>query len=167
MTTDFKQSNWWKYLQEPMRDLVAQSYELLEQEGRRVGKYEYHDYSFIVFPMAKAYEGFLKKIFLDLKFISVNQYAGEHFRIGRALNPNLPKRYRSAWVYGKLLTFCGNEELPLHMWQVWKRGRNRIFHFFPDHHEFISYEEAEGLILEISQIMEEVLSGCGLEKNLT
>lgn len=156
---DYKNTNWWKYLQEPMRDLVEESFVLLEREERMQEKL--HDYSFVVFPMAKAYEGFLKKLFLDMKLIAERQYYGEHFRIGRALNPSLPKRYRAGWVYGKLVAACqGKEELPLAMWEAWKRARNRIFHFFPDHHEFISLEEARGLIGGISAIMDKALVGC-------
>lgn len=142
-----------------MRDLVEESFTLLEREERLQG--ELHDYSFVVFPMAKAYEGFLKKLLLDMKLIDKRQYYGEHFRIGRALNPSLPKRYRAGWVYGRLVESCqGNEELPLFLWEVWKRARNRIFHFFPDHHEFISLEEAREMIEKLAEGMERALEGC-------
>ncbi|OGC92691.1 hypothetical protein A2899_02590 [Candidatus Amesbacteria bacterium RIFCSPLOWO2_01_FULL_49_25] len=156
----YRETNWWKYLEEPMQDLVKESFLLLERErGSRDG---WHDYSFVVFPMAKAYEGFLKKLFLDLKLISRQQYFGEHFRIGRALNPNLPKRYRSGWVYGKLVDYCGSEDLPLTLWGVWKKARNQIFHFFPDHHQFISLGQASRLIDELGGVMEQALRGCRL-----
>jgi len=156
---DYKSTNWWKYLEEAMKDLVEESFVLLEREERLQEKL--HDYSFVVFPMAKAYEGFLKKLLLDMKLIDSRQYYGEHFRIGRALNPSLPKRYRAGWVYGKLVAVCkGNEELPLLMWEVWKKARNRIFHFFPDHHEFISLNEAGALVRELSDVMEKALAGC-------
>src|SRR3990172_6598924 len=145
---DYKKTNWWTYLDESMRDLVEESFLLLEREERL--QESLHDYSFVVFPMAKAYEGFLKKLLLEMKLIDSRQYFGEHFRIGRALNPSLPKRYRAGWVYGKLVESCGGaEELPLSMWEVWKTARNRIFHFFPDHHEFICLEEARRLVEEI------------------
>ena len=159
---DFKQTKWWLYLDEPMRDLVEESFTLLGQEESRLrqGSGEpRHDYSFVVFPIAKAYEGFLKKLFLDMGLISQSQYVGEHFRIGKALNPNLPKRYRSGWVFGKLVESCGGgAELPLRMWEVWKRARNRIFHFFPDHHEFIGLEEAGELVTGVAQVMDEAMS---------
>ncbi len=146
-------------MDESMRDLVEESFTLLEREERLQG--ELHDYSFVVFPMAKAYEGFLKKLLLDMKLIDKRQYYGEHFRIGRALNPSLPKRYRAGWVYGRLVESCqGNEELPLFLWEVWKRARNRIFHFFPDHHEFISLEEAREMIEKLAEGMERALEGC-------
>ena len=37
----YENSNWWKYLPEPMRDLARESSALLEQPGT------YHDYSFV------------------------------------------------------------------------------------------------------------------------
>jgi len=146
-----------------MRDLAALSLMLVDREKKL--QEGLHDYSFIVFPMAKAYEGFLKKVFFDLGFINNRQYRGDRFRIGRALNPNLPKRYRWDWVWGKMVTFCGGEELPLEMWEVWKRARNRIFHYFPDHQEFISLEEASELVEEVTRIMEKTLLGCRLAKS--
>src|SRR6266508_1592441 len=94
-----KKKEWWLYLTENQRALLAQAVTLLERE--KVFKEQlFEDYSFIVFPAAKAYEGFLKKLLFDLGFINSSQYSGEHFRIGKSLNPNLPLRYRkSDWVF--------------------------------------------------------------------
>lgn len=141
---------------------MRESYALLERESVRAGEQEFHDYSFVVFPMAKAYEGFLKKMFFDLKLISRMQYLGDRFRVGKSLNPHLPKRYAWDWVYGELVTYCGGETLPLQMWETWKRARNRVFHFFPDHHEFITLDQARLLISGIVRIMEDALTGCKL-----
>ncbi len=159
---DPQQTNWWRYADEPIRDLVGLSLELLASEKNK-SEYKYHDYAFVVFPAAKAYEGFLKKLFLDMGLISEQQYSGDYFRIGKVLNPNLPKRYRSGWVYGKLVETCGGDGLPLRMWQVWSRARNKIFHFFPHHREFIALPEAEELLNEIISSMEETLTGCGVK----
>ena len=161
---NYQQTNWWKYLDEPMRDLVKTAYLLLEREAKNGDGL--HDYSFVVFPMAKAYEGFLKKLFLDLGLISQRQYQGDRFRVGKSLNPHLPKRYQWDWVYMDLINRCKGEEVPLRMWEVWKKGRNRIFHFFPAHHQFISLAEAKDLIEEISQTMESALSGCASQARL-
>lgn len=165
MENGLEKTNAWKYLDESMRDLMAESYALLEQEqGRlRQGSGEpRHDYSFIVFPAAKAFEGFLKKVFLDLGFITKSQYNGDRFRIGRALNPDLPVRYRWDWVYAKIAARCGGETLPLELWQVWKTARNSIFHFFPGHARFISIEEARALVAGVTETMDKTLEGCGL-----
>lgn len=159
---DFTQTGWWKYCDDPLRDLMTESHQLLTLAKIRdaSGEPPYKDYSFVIFPAAKAYEGFLKKLFLDMGLISQNQYFGEHFRIGRALSPTLPKRYRAGWVYGKLTEYCRGEKLPMRMWDVWKRARNRVFHYFPDKQEAVSLKSAEELVTEITQIMEESLSGC-------
>ena len=158
---NIEQSNWWMYLEEPMRYLARESFTLLNQEKARVGSGErpHHDYSYIVFPIAKAFEGFLKKLFLDLGFISNKQYKGDRFRIGRALNPNLPKRLQWDWVYAKLAGYCEGEELPMKLWNTWKNARNRIFHYFPDSHEFVTLSQAEELVGEIVGTMEEALAG--------
>lgn len=160
MDYDFKSTKWFRYMDEPMRELATQSFELLDQERQRLLPRK--DYSFVIFPMAKAYEGFLKKLFLDMDLISEQQFNGEHFRIGKALNPNLPKRYRSGWVFEKLMTSCGGETLPLRLWEAWKRGRNRIFHFFPDEQKEVTLAEVEKIVLNLAEAMEQAVDGCGL-----
>ena len=163
---DYQNSNWWKYMEEGMRDLARQTFELLNREDLKVagGEKEQHDYAFVVFPLAKSYEGFLKKVFLDMKMINRRQYFGEYFRIGRALNPSLPKRMRAGWVYGRMVNWCqGDAALPNTLWEAWKMARNRIFHFFPDHHEFISLDEAKRLVLELTHAMEMAVNGCRLQ----
>lgn len=145
-----------------MRDLAAQSQALLAHERERGIESTYHDYGFIIFPMAKAFEGFLKKFLYSLQLISAKQYFGDHFRIGKALNPHLPKRYQWDWVYEKLAVFCKSEELPQLLWETWRKGRNQIFHYFPDHHEFVSLDQAEVIVDEIAVAMEKALLGCHL-----
>lgn len=156
----YENSSWWRYLTEPMRDLAQQSFTLLEMFKAQGPVSNQHDYSFIVFPMAKAYEGFLKKLFYDLGLINKQQYGGDRFRVGKTLNPNLPKRYQWDWVYDRLVTICRGDGVPLQMWEVWKKARNRIFHFFPDHHEFITLQQAQELIREIGEAMEKALIQC-------
>jgi len=157
----FEQSNWWKYLDTSMQELMSQSFKMIEREEVRSAMGEtYTDYAFVVFPAAKAYEGFLKKLFLDMGLISRQQYNSDHFRIGRALSPNLPKRYRSGWVYGRLAEFCDGDKLPEEMWEVWKMGRNRTFHFFPHRLGNISLMEAKSIVEGIARIMDKALEGC-------
>ncbi len=166
MVTDFENSNWWKYLDPSMQELMSQSMQMVEREEARATMGEaYQDYAFVVFPAAKAYEGFLKKLFLDMGLIVRQQYNSDHFRIGRALSPNLPKRYRSGWVYGRLAGLCGGNQLPDEMWEVWKKGRNRTFHFFPHRLGNISLAEAKLIVGEIAVTMEKALAGCQLKDN--
>lgn len=98
---------WFDYLEHSQKDLVIQAYVLLDGEGEREGD-GFHDYSFVVFPMAKAYEGFLKKYFFEVGLITKGAYRSDHFRIGKSLNPDLPLRYRRRdWVVDRLDEVCG------------------------------------------------------------
>src|SRR3990167_296055 len=106
---DLRERDWWNYLEHDLQELISLSFYLED----RIASWEekFHDYAFIVFPAAKAYEGFLKKIFLDLGLIDEGDYFGKHFRIGKALNPNLEKKYRNnSWVYGKLVDMLEGHE---------------------------------------------------------
>ena len=142
MDVDPKEMPWWDYVHEDIRELLEQSLLLVDTAGRweahftktfgrgTLKKDGFHDYSFIVFPAAKAYEGFLKKLFLDLRFINPEDYYGKHFRIGKALNPSLEKRIRiKEGVYDKIVKYCGGEELAGKMWSCWKECRNLLFHW--------------------------------------
>ena len=59
---------WWNYIEGDLQELLKESILLLRilvSMGADLpgGRREFHDYSFVVFPAAKAYEGFLKKLF--------------------------------------------------------------------------------------------------------
>jgi len=159
---EYQKTGWWKYLDEPMQDLMRQSFTQIAYERNLIeqGTPAKHDYSFVVFSAAKAYEGFLKKVLLDAKMITRQQYLGDRFRLGKSLNPNLPKRYQWDWVFPKLANLCKGETLPLTMWETWKAARNRIFHYFPDHRELISLIQAEVLVKQITDTMDATLTSC-------
>lgn len=169
---DVEKTNWWAYMDEPMHDLVKQSFTLLSISQTPNPKTQInsnnsnsqiptqHDYGFIVFPMAKAFEGFLKKLFYNLEVISKQQYMGDRFRIGKALNPNLPKRYQHDWVFDKLTDYCGGTHTPLLLWEAWKQCRNAVFHYYPDHARLTTREEAHEKLNMITEAMAKTLAGC-------
>jgi len=100
------------------------------------------DYSFLVSPISKAYEGFLKDFFLDLKVIDEFSYKSDRFRVGKTLNPSL--RYKRFSIYQKLIDLDDNgEELAEILWNAWKYGRNEIFHYFPNAIKNLDRNEAE------------------------
>jgi len=134
----------------------------------KVGKWDkkFHDYSFIVFPAAKAYEGFLKQLFLDLNFITKKQYYSKRFRIGRSLNPSLDKN-DPEWVYKKLETYCNNKDIATQLWKTWKESRNALFHWFPHEINAISYQESGNKLTMIAEAIEVVYSECKLDVNKT
>lgn len=139
--SDLSKKSWWNYIERDLKELLEQSIRLLSAFSKNRG--EFLDYSFLVFPAAKAYEGFLKKIFLDRGFILKQEYEGKHFRIGKALNPFLPKRLQNESVYLRMVEATGSEDLPSVLWNTWKLSRNSTFHWFPNKKNAISYEEAE------------------------
>ena len=101
-----------------------------------------NDYSFIVSPVAKAYEGFLKDFFLDTGIIDQATYHSDRFRVGKTLNPSL--RYKRFSIFQKLTDLHQRgEELAETLWDAWKFGRNEIFHYFPDNLKKLNRDEAE------------------------
>jgi hypothetical protein len=145
---------WWVYLEPDVKELVKESVVLMEKVGSWQEKF--HDYSFVVFPAAKAYEGFLKSLFLEKGFISKEDYFGKRFRIGRALNPSLDRRYRKKEsVYDRLVESYGSEELASRLWETWKSCRNLLFHWFPEEKNAISYPEARESVFLILDTMDD------------
>ncbi len=159
MEVSLKEKPWYNYLEEDLRELLEQSFELLDKvPGWKDG---FHDYSFIVFPAAKAYEGYLKKIFLDKGFISSADYYGKHFRIGKALNPQLEPRFRSESIYDKITTALGGEHYIADMlWDTWRNCRNLVFHWFPDEKKAINFEEAKARVERIIGAIDESYRAC-------
>lgn len=104
-----------------------------------------NDYSFLVSPIAKAYEGYLKDFFLKLHIINEYDYESERFRVGKTLNPSL--RYKRFSIFQKLSDIDDEgEELAELLWDAWKFGRNEIFHYFPGKNRNLNRSEAEDRI---------------------
>jgi hypothetical protein len=112
------------------------------------------DYSYLVFPFAKLYEGFLKQLFVDLDIITLSDYESDRFRIGKVLSPNLVRRLGRHSAFGELARRYG-KGLPGSLWYTWKEARNLVFHYFPHNFRSLSREQAIGLIQLIVQSMEE------------
>jgi hypothetical protein len=128
-------------------------------------KMTFHDYSFVVFPAAKAYEGFLKKLFLDMRFMSEREYYGKRFRIGKALNPQLAKRGdMKKGVYNKLVGFCGDENVPGVLWDTWKKSRNTLFHYFPKEQNAINYEESGKRLQLVVSAIDQIFTTCKIKE---
>src|SRR3990170_492145 len=147
MTDSLARHPWWGYIQEDLQELLKEAALLVDRV--ETWNEKFHDYSFVVFPAAKAYEGFLKKLFLDLEFISEKAYYGKRFRVGKALNPALEGRYRKFGVYDQLVEYCHGNELPNAMWDTWTEGRNLLFHWFPNEKNAIDFSEARRTIRKI------------------
>lgn len=142
MKNNLEKRVWWTYLSHDLRELLTESYILLKKV--KSWNQVFHDYSFVVFPAAKAYEGFLKTLFLEMGFIGEKDYYGKRFRIGKALNPSLdPEIREKESVYDRIVAYCGGKKLSDELWDTWKRCRNLLFHWFPKEKNAIDYEEAK------------------------
>lgn len=151
---NFQNRSWFQKLPAGQRDLLTQSLFLLSDMKTYPRKF--YDYSFIVMPASKAFEGFVKELLYKINLISQRKYEGDRFRVGKALNPELehiPKLKRVA-LYDDLAELFGSEEVSKRLWQTWKQCRNRIFHFFPKLKQAITLKEAEGRLLQIFKTME-------------
>lgn len=167
MNFDLEKRIWWQYIEEDLQELLMESEFLLNivrswGGDMKGGSKIFHDFSFVVFPAAKAYEGFLKKLFFDLGFITEGDYRGKRFRIGKALNPFLEAKYRNGGgnVYDQVVKHCGGKELADTLWEAWVQGRNLVFHWFPEEKRAVSFEEAEDKIKLIIGAMDKAFKGC-------
>lgn len=147
-----RQAKLWQFLPSEQRELIEDCEKLIADAQSHPQKLS--DYSYLVFPVAKMYEGFLKKLFLDLGLVSQERYESELFRIGSALNPNLPQHLKIESLYDQVLKHLKNQSVVDGLWQAWKRGRNGLFHYFPSRLERISLGQAQEVIGEIIQAMD-------------
>lgn len=123
------QRPWFSQLPKDQQELIELSIVLYEREQKM--DVTLTDYSFIIFPFAKAYEGFLKQYLYDLQLISQKTFEGKRFRIGRALNPDIRDNQRDEfWLFDDVSRMCG-EQLARALWETWLECRNRTFHYFP------------------------------------
>lgn len=144
----------WEYLSPEMKDMIADA-QVLAEEAKTSSRI-LTDYSYLVFPVSKAYEGFLKKLFLDLGIIVKEQAESDHFRIGKALNPFIEPFLKAESYYEKICDKLGTD-LTMELWNQWKKGRNLLFHYFPNHLQCVRLSEAEEINKGIIAVMEKTI----------
>ncbi len=164
------------FLPDLQREHIADSLQLLHYyqsckehthiDGKQVHPLpDFYDHSFIVFPIAKAYEGFLKYYLFQFGVLSKHQYKSRDLRIGRILNPDLPQRFRDEeWIFDDVSQLC-SPEMAQEMWQIWLTGRNHLFHYFPDERHVLSFTEAHAKVKEFLRVMEHALA-CQIQTQL-
>lgn len=156
-----KKSVLWSYMSENQKGLIQDGEALLSHVEHLDDEFPISDYSFMVFPFAKAYEGFLKQFFLDLGMIKEDGYYSDEIRIGRILNPNYLEKQTS--VYNMLCEHKrGGKDLSDRLWDIWRKGRNQVFHYFPHNFRKLTYREAIELIEEFISVMSQVVTQCEL-----
>lgn len=145
-----RKSKLWKYLPEEIRGLLEDGEKLSVECHSLSGNVS--DYSYLVFPFAKAYEGFLKQLFLDLDLIHEEDFYSDDIRIGRILNPIFIGKPFS--VYEKLKKHSKSGEAVVErLWNIWTHGRNQLFHYYPHNFRRLSKEDADKTIKEMIECM--------------
>lgn len=142
----------WEYFSQNQRNLIEEG-QYLMNEVIKDHAYTFKDYSFLIFPFAKAYEGFLKQLFKDVRLISHLDYISDHLRLGKLMSPNLVQKLGDKSLYEKI-RLNGSRELAEKIWSTWKLGRNQIFHYFPHNVKSVSFDEANKIIIDIMETME-------------
>ncbi len=142
----------WNYLSEQERILADDGAFLVSDTAIHKNQ-DPTDYSYLVFPYAKLYEGFLKDVFKDLGIIEEREYQSNHFRIGKVLSPNLIRRLGKRSAYGQLRDRYGTDVAD-QLWHAWKEGRNLVFHYFPADFRLLSKEQALTCISTLIHAME-------------
>lgn len=143
--------SYWDYLSPHQRDLIREG-SYIYQEIFSDGRYNFQDYSFIVFPFAKAFEGFIKQFLLDIGLISNQQYNSDHIRVGKLLSPESSHYVRDDSIYSHLVHNTGKDAADM-IWMTWKYCRNQVFHYYPHNNKSLSLIEAkERIHLIISTI---------------
>lgn len=161
-----RESFLWSYLQPELKELLSDGELLVLHANEADLSTKINDFSFLVFPFAKAYEGFLKKLFLDLGMIHYDDYYGDEIRIGRLLNPHY--KHENHNVFQKICTHSPEgKNLSKRLWETWKSGRNLIFHYFPHNYKRLTLDQAVAEIAEIITAMETAVIGCNLDKTVT
>jgi hypothetical protein len=160
MQTIDRESALWEYLPDEIRGLITDGEELIDHAVKH-GENGSTDFSYLVFSFSKAYEGFLKRLFLDLDLIQEDAYYGDDIRIGRILNPGFLKDKKN--IFGKLCKPNHTGEDVAHkMWSIWRKGRNQVFHYFPHNFRRLSYDESLEIITEIIDAMSSAVASCKL-----
>jgi len=149
----------WDYLSQNQKDLILEGNFLMNQVIKE-NNYEFKDYSFLIFPFAKAYEGYLKQLFRDVRFLSRLDYISNHLRLGKLMSPNLADRLGDRSLYVQIREHATKELADL-IWDTWKIGRNQVFHYFPHNIKGVSFDEAEVIISQIITAMREAYEQLG------
>ncbi len=110
------------------------------------------DYSFLVAPCVKSYEGFLKDFFLHVGLINEIEHEGDRFRVGKTLNPSL--RYKRFSIFQRLSDLDDKgEELAEKLWDAWKKSRNETLHFFVGNNKKLTLTEAVERIHQVLSVI--------------
>jgi hypothetical protein len=143
------QKDWFSRLSPPQKELLQQSFYLLDDASS--SEKTFYDYSFIVMPASKAFEGFVKDILYSQSLITKKRYLGSRFRVGKALNPNLARDNPGGFenLYDDLTKLTNSEDIPHKLWDTWRQCRNQVFHYFAKREKRITMFDAKHRLQQI------------------
>lgn len=156
---DFLSPELFSFLLPEQRDDILDSLRLLDRftAPDRDGLQDPQDFAFIVFPTARAYEGFLKYFFHHIGVLGEEHYRSKHFRVGRSFNPDIKMHLRDeVWIYDDVMQ-ATSDEIARELWQMWLSGRNHLFHYFPDDRYHVGYGEAKSLVEGLIKAMDDAV----------
>ena len=146
----FMSDEWYYLLSENLRPLALESLQLLKFAKEHPDDFD--NFDFVTFPLAKAYEVFLKDLLFKLELIDERTYNSKKLSIGRAINPDIRLEQRDQfWFYDDVLACCG-EHTAREIWDGWLL-RNRLIHLYPGESPLVSLPEAEEIINEFVRII--------------
>ena len=144
--SNYTQEKWYQGLSKNLQPLADNSLQLLAREKNNPESLG--DYQFIVFPLAKAFEAFLKDWLYQQQLITDRTYNSKKFSIGRSHNPDVRIEQRDEyWYYDDFLQLCG-EHTARFVWDTWLE-RNHLFHLYPGEEYNLTLPEAENKINQI------------------
>ncbi len=152
------QEKWFQNLPYEQREFLQQSIFLVQDMANHPR--QFFDYSFVMMPAAKAYEGFTKDVLFHFRLISERLYWGTKLRVGKSLNPeleNVPYLKKEA-LFNELTRCFGEETIPQMMWETWKACRNRVFHYFCKSPQILTFDEAKERLDQILTTVQSVLN---------
>lgn len=159
------EKKWFRQLPVIQQELIKQSFYLLDLAKKQ--NLKLYDYSYILMPGAKAYEGFIKDLVYKLGLIPEKRYLGKRFRVGRAINPDYARTSPDGFeaLYDDLSRLCGGEFIASKLWNTWLECRNRIFHYFVGRKQYYNLFEVETKLYLLIETIDQASVSCNLDNS--
>ena len=134
---------WYHRLRPNLRPWALETLQLLRLAKENPDRFV--NFDFVVFPIARIYEPFLKDFFHDQGLIDDTTYRSKKFSLGRSLNPDVRLEQRDElWLYDDVARSCG-EPIARELWDAWLE-RNHLMHLYPGEIRTLTLPEAEAKV---------------------
>ncbi|MBQ6437779.1 hypothetical protein IJJ12_00160 [bacterium] len=134
---------WYHYVAENLRPWALETMQLLRM--CKESEQKLANYDFVVYPIARIYEPFLKDVFYAHHLIEQTTYRSKKFSLGRSLNPDVRLEQRNElWLYDDVVRLAG-ERVTRELWDTWLE-RNHLMHLYPGEIQTLTLKQAEAKI---------------------